>query len=139
MRISDWSSDVCSSDLDATHVHSPAGGQGMNACMQDAFNLGWKLALMIQKRSPHNVLESYATERRPIAEQVTAGADRMHQILFNASIPVADRFKLTQDPNWHDEAIMRISALSHNYRGVDRKSTRLNSSHSCASRMTSHN
>lgn len=104
---------------DATHVHSPAGGQGMNACMQDAFNLGWKLALMIQKRSPHNVLESYATERRPIAEQVTAGADRMHQILFNASIPVADRFKLTQDPNWHDEAIMRISALSHNYRGVD--------------------
>src|SRR3546814_19956718 len=74
---------------------------------------------MIQKLSPHNVLESYATERRPIAEQVTAGADRMHQILFNASIPVADRFKLTQDPNWHDEAIMRISALSHNYRGVD--------------------
>src|SRR3546814_4600987 len=99
---------------DATHVHSPAGGQGMNACMQDAFNLGWKLALMIQKRSPHNVLESYATERRPIADQVTAGADRMHQILFNASIPVADRFKLTHDPNLHADAIMRISTLSHN-------------------------
>ncbi|GAA4356368.1 FAD-dependent monooxygenase [Variovorax defluvii] len=104
---------------DATHVHSPAGGQGMNACMQDAFNLGWKLALLIQRRAQPGVLESYGAERRPIAQQVTAGADRMHQILFNASIPVAERFKLTQDPAWHDEAILRISALSHNYRGVD--------------------
>ena len=104
---------------DATHVHSPAGGQGMNACMQDAFNVGWKLALVIQGRARDGILQTYADERRPIAEQVTEGADRMHQILFNASIPVAERFKLTQNPSWHSEAILRISGLSHNYRGVD--------------------
>ncbi|MGQ0620893.1 MAG: FAD-dependent monooxygenase [Panacagrimonas sp.] len=104
---------------DATHVHSPAGGQGMNACMQDAFNLGWKLAALIRGEAHEAILDTYPTERRPIAEQVTQGADRMHQILFNAAIPVSERFELTQDPNWHDEAILRISALSHNYRGVD--------------------
>lgn len=104
---------------DATHVHSPAGGQGMNACMQDAFNLGWKLSLLIRGEAQESILDTYPAERRPIAEQVTQGADRMHQILFNASIPVNERFELTQDPNWHDEAILRISALSHNYRGVD--------------------
>ena len=44
----------------------------------------------------------------------------MHQILFNATVPTAaQRFRLTQDPGWHYEAILRISALSHNYRGVD--------------------
>lgn len=104
---------------DATHVHSPAGGQGMNACMQDAFNLGWKLALLIRGLGQASILTTYPDERRPIAEQVTQGADRMHQVLFNAAIPVNERFKLTQDPNWHDEAIMRISGLSHNYRGID--------------------
>jgi 2-polyprenyl-6-methoxyphenol hydroxylase-like FAD-dependent oxidoreductase len=104
---------------DATHVHSPAGGQGMNACMQDAFNLGWKLALILHGRAQRGVLATYAAERRPIAEQVTSGSERMAQILFNAAVPVAERFKLTQDPAWHDEAILRISALSHNYRGVD--------------------
>ncbi|MGH8411702.1 MAG: FAD-dependent monooxygenase, partial [Pseudomonas sp.] len=104
---------------DATHVHSPAGGQGMNACMQDAFNLGWKLALVVKEKGAPGILDSYREERRPIARQVTEGADRMHQILFNASIPVAQRFRLTQDPAWHDEAILRISGLSHNYRGID--------------------
>ena len=91
----------------------------MNACMQDAFNLGWKLALAIHGQASPEILATYGAERRPIAEQVTAGSDRMAQILFNATVPVAERFTLTQDPAWHDEAILRISALSHNYRGVD--------------------
>jgi NADPH-dependent dioxygenase len=104
---------------DATHVHSPAGGQGMNACMQDAFNLGWKLASVINGQADATLLDSYAEERRPIAEQVTAGANSMHQVLFNAEIPVEERFKLTQDPDWHDEAIYRISGLSHNYRHLN--------------------
>src|SRR5690606_10435993 len=100
---------------DATHVHSPAGGQGMNACMQDAFNLGWKLAHVIRGYAQAGVLDTYATERRPIAEQVTDGANRMHQILFKGEIAIADRYKLTQNPEWHDEAIYLISGLSHNY------------------------
>ena len=39
----------------------------------------------------------------------------MHQVLFNANVSIADRYKLTQDQSWHDEAIYRISGLSHNY------------------------
>ncbi|WP_454885365.1 FAD-dependent monooxygenase [Sphingomonas oryzagri] len=104
---------------DATHVHSPAGGQGMNACMQDAFNLGWKLSLVIRGMANAEILDTYEAERKPIAEQVTEGADRMHQVLFNAKIGIEDRFRLTQDPQWHEEAIRRISGISHNYRGVD--------------------
>lgn len=104
---------------DATHVHSPAGGQGMNACMQDAFNLGWKLALVCRGRAAPEVLASYPAERRPIAQQVTEGAERMHQILFNAALPIEERFRLTQDPDWHASTIRRVSGLSHNYRGID--------------------
>jgi len=100
---------------DATHVHSPNGGQGMNACMQDAFNLGWKMANVIKGISPETVLASYEAERKPIAEQVTAGANRMHEMLFNKEIHIRDRYKLSQDPGWHDETIYRISGLSHNY------------------------
>jgi 2-polyprenyl-6-methoxyphenol hydroxylase-like FAD-dependent oxidoreductase len=100
---------------DATHVHSPAGGQGMNACMQDAFNLGWKLSLVIKGLAPESILDTYQQERQPIAEQVTEGANRMHQVLFNANVDISDRYRLTQDQSWHDEAIYRISGLSHNY------------------------
>lgn len=100
---------------DATHVHSPNGGQGMNACMQDAFNLGWKLAAVINRHAPESILSTYEQERRPIAEQVTAGANRMHEMLFNNKININDRYQLSRDPQWHDETIYRISGLSHNY------------------------
>lgn len=101
---------------DATHIHSPSGGQGMNACMQDAFNLGWKLALCIRNEAPLAILDSYERERRPIAEQVTAGAHAMHQIQMAHGTAVENRLELTRQQGWHDEAIERISGLSHHYR-----------------------
>ena len=55
---------------DAAHVHSPAGGQGMNTGMQDAFNLGWKLALALERHAAPSLLDSYDDERRPVAAQV---------------------------------------------------------------------
>lgn len=55
---------------DAAHIHSPAGGQGMNTSIQDAFNLGWKLALVIRGVSDQTLLDSYEKERLPIAKQV---------------------------------------------------------------------
>ncbi|WP_454062374.1 FAD-dependent monooxygenase [Candidatus Nitrospira salsa] len=58
---------------DAAHIHSPAGGQGMNTGIQDAFNLGWKLALVNQGLSPESLLDSYEVERRPIAASILAG------------------------------------------------------------------
>ena len=55
---------------DAAHVHSPAGGQGMNTGMQDAFNLGWKLADVVHGIGNEALLDSYHTERHPVAAQV---------------------------------------------------------------------
>ncbi|MEV0385633.1 FAD-dependent monooxygenase [Nonomuraea sp. NPDC050643] len=55
---------------DAAHVHPPLGGQGLNLGMQDAFNLGWKLAAAVQDRAPGGLLDSYHTERHPVGAQV---------------------------------------------------------------------
>ena len=55
---------------DAAHVHSPFGGQGMNTGLGDAMNLGWKLAATIKGWAPHDLLDTYTTERHPIGEWV---------------------------------------------------------------------
>jgi len=52
---------------DSAHIHSPAGGQGMNTGMQDAYNLAWKLALAVRGRGTEELLESYHAERHPVA------------------------------------------------------------------------
>jgi 2-polyprenyl-6-methoxyphenol hydroxylase-like FAD-dependent oxidoreductase len=57
---------------DAAHIHSSVGGQGMNTGMQDAYNLGWKLALVCRGRAPEALLDSYEKERRAVAEDVLA-------------------------------------------------------------------
>ena len=55
---------------DAAHVHPPTGGQGLNLGIQDAFNLGWKLAAEIDGWAPEGLLDSYEAERRPVAADV---------------------------------------------------------------------
>ncbi|SNS94439.1 FAD-dependent monooxygenase [Rhodococcoides kyotonense] len=55
---------------DAAHVHSPAGGQGMNTGMQDAFNLGWKLGSAVAGTASETLLDSYHLERHPVAAHV---------------------------------------------------------------------
>jgi phenol 2-monooxygenase len=55
---------------DACHTHSPKAGQGMNVSMQDGFNLGWKLASVLRKRSPPSLLHSYSAERQAIAREL---------------------------------------------------------------------
>jgi 2-polyprenyl-6-methoxyphenol hydroxylase-like FAD-dependent oxidoreductase len=62
---------------DAAHIHSPAGGQGMNTGIQDAFNLAWKLALVVRGRAPAQLLASYQAEREPIARAVLNLTDRI--------------------------------------------------------------
>ncbi len=63
---------------DAAHIHTPAGGQGMNTGIQDAFNLGWKLAYVLQGRGDAQMLiDSYEAERRPVAHQVIGHASRL--------------------------------------------------------------
>ncbi|MFJ7207093.1 rifampin monooxygenase [Streptomyces sp. NPDC098789] len=55
---------------DAAHVHPPTGGQGMNLGVQDAFNLGWKLAAAVDGWAPEGLLDSYHEERHPVAARV---------------------------------------------------------------------
>jgi 2-polyprenyl-6-methoxyphenol hydroxylase-like FAD-dependent oxidoreductase len=55
---------------DAAHVHSPVGGQGLNTGVQDAVNLGWKLAQVVKRVSPDNLLDTYHAERHPVAARV---------------------------------------------------------------------
>ncbi len=55
---------------DAAHVHSPVGGQGLQTGVQDAVNLGWKLAQVVQGTSPENLLDTYHAERHPVAARV---------------------------------------------------------------------
>jgi 2-polyprenyl-6-methoxyphenol hydroxylase-like FAD-dependent oxidoreductase len=55
---------------DAAHVHNPVGGQGLNTGLQDAVNLGWKLAQVIHQTSPDSLLDTYHAERRPVAARV---------------------------------------------------------------------
>ena len=55
---------------DAAHVHYPVGGQGLNIGVQDAVNLGWKLAQVVKKTSPESLLDTYHAERHPVAARV---------------------------------------------------------------------
>lgn len=55
---------------DAAHTHFPAGGQGLNLGIQDAMNLGWKLAATTRNQAPATLLDTYEAERRPVAQQV---------------------------------------------------------------------
>jgi hypothetical protein len=55
---------------DAAHVHSPVGGQGLNTGVQDAVNLGWKLAQVVNRTSPEGLLDTYHAERHPVAARV---------------------------------------------------------------------
>ena len=55
---------------DAAHIHFPAGGQGLNMGVQDAVNLGWKLAAVVAGQAPESLLDTYHSERHPVGEQV---------------------------------------------------------------------
>jgi 2-polyprenyl-6-methoxyphenol hydroxylase-like FAD-dependent oxidoreductase len=69
---------------DAAHVHSPVGGQGMNTGIQDAFNLGWKLALAVRGQDAPGLLDSYERERRPVAAGVLRGTDLSTRLVLGA-------------------------------------------------------
>ena len=72
---------------DAAHLHPPAGGQGMNTGIQDAWNLGWKLALAVRGEAAPHLLDSYEAERRPAGKEIV---DRAVRIAFTDEIDMDD-------------------------------------------------
>jgi 2-polyprenyl-6-methoxyphenol hydroxylase-like FAD-dependent oxidoreductase len=77
---------------DAAHVHSPVGGQGLNTGVQDAMNLGWKLAQVVKRTSTDSLLDTYHSERHPVAARVLR--DTMAQV---ALLRVDDRTGAVRD------------------------------------------
>lgn len=74
---------------DACHIHSPAGGQGMNTGIGDAINLAWKLAAVLRGGAPDGLLDSYEAERRPFALRLVDTTDRVFSVV-TADGPVAE-------------------------------------------------
>ena len=70
---------------DAAHIHSPVGAQGMNTGLQDAYNLAWKLALVVSGRADAALLDSYEAERLPVAKRLLSTTDRAFQLIVSDS------------------------------------------------------
>ncbi|MGI6856002.1 FAD-dependent oxidoreductase [Mesorhizobium sp. 1B3] len=90
---------------DAAHIHMPAGGQGMNVGIQDAMNLGWKLAAVVKGSAPESLLDSYERERRPVGERLYANT-LSQTALVSAFSPSGQALRVTM------EALLKIPAVN---------------------------
>jgi 2-polyprenyl-6-methoxyphenol hydroxylase-like FAD-dependent oxidoreductase len=110
---------------DAAHVHSPMGGQGMNTGLQDAYNLAWKLALVIKGRANESLLDSYESERLPVAQRLLATTDRAFRFIVSESwiggffrtkiMPTFAAFAMTQE-RVRKTAFQGLSQIGIRYR-----------------------
>jgi 2-polyprenyl-6-methoxyphenol hydroxylase-like FAD-dependent oxidoreductase len=92
---------------DAAHIHSPAGGQGMNTGIQDAHNLGWKLAAVL-RGAPDTLADSYEAERRPVAAHVLGLSNtRLAQTIQGGMTTRRDASTLQLDVNYRGSALAR--------------------------------
>ena len=87
---------------DAAHVHPPLGGQGLNLGIQDAFNLGWKLAAEVGGRAPEGLLDTYFAERHPVAEEVLTITRAQSELISPEPGPQAVRRLLTELMDFED-------------------------------------
>jgi len=92
---------------DAAHIHSPAGGQGMNTGMHDAFNLAWKLALVHRRRARPELLDSYHDERHRIGAMIVRGASILTRMATVRS-PVVQRLRNAVVPH-----LARLAPVQH--------------------------
>ncbi|MEU5102662.1 rifampin monooxygenase [Streptomyces sp. NPDC021354] len=87
---------------DAAHVHPPTGGQGLNLGIQDAFNLGWKLAAEVNGWAPEGLLDSYHTERHAVAADVLDSTRAQMELMSPEPGPQAVRRLLSELMNFED-------------------------------------
>jgi len=103
---------------DSAHVHSTTGGQGMNCCMQDAFNLGWKLSLVLNGHARPELLDTYEAERRPVAEQVIWAASSLHDIFMTHGKDIAQRKQTMFEPGYTEKVVNYCSGVAYTYKDV---------------------
>lgn len=104
---------------DSAHINSPAGGQGMNVSMQDAFNLAWKLALVVRGEAHPSLLDSYEAERAPIAAQMLEGTQYIHSIIMAHGQGMEERIARLKADGWNKQAVNQIAGISYNYRAQE--------------------
>ncbi|WP_328994316.1 rifampin monooxygenase [Kribbella sp. NBC_01245] len=103
---------------DAAHIHPPAGGQGLNLGVQDAFNLGWKLAAEVNGWAPEELLDSYHTERHPVAADVLNNTRAQMHLMSTEPGPQAVRRLLSELLAFEDVnryLIEKITAIGVRY------------------------
>lgn len=107
---------------DAAHVHSPAGGQGMNLGIQDMINLSWKLAMVMDGRAKPELLDTYSSERIPVIKKLVRFTELGTRI-FNSTNPVVHQVRIRMAPRAlsHDRvqnaAAAMFGQVSAGYRG----------------------
>jgi hypothetical protein len=108
---------------DAAHVHSPAGGQGMNAGIQDMINLSWKLAMVLRGRARPELLDTYGSDRLPVIRQLVTMTERA-TTAFNSTNPVVHGLlvravpKLLRRNRIQAVAAPRLGQIAASYRGA---------------------
>ncbi|HEX7081507.1 MAG TPA: FAD-dependent monooxygenase [Gammaproteobacteria bacterium] len=114
---------------DAAHIHSPVGGQGMNTGIQDAWNLGWKLAFVCRRLAEKTLLDSYEAERWPVGRFLLRTTDRAFGVLVRLmSAGRAARWvrrnvvarvlpRVMQSERWRAKAFRFVAELDIHYRG----------------------
>ncbi|MFI9384103.1 FAD-dependent monooxygenase [Kutzneria sp. NPDC052558] len=95
---------------DAAHIHSPAGGQGLNLGIQDAFNLGWKLAAEVQGWAPAGLLDSYHRERHPVGAAVLANT-RAQAVLMDSDPKIEPLRAVLRDLGAYDQVNDHLAEL----------------------------
>ncbi|NED97318.1 rifampin monooxygenase [Phytoactinopolyspora alkaliphila] len=103
---------------DAAHIHPPAGGQGLNLGIQDAFNLGWKLAAEVNGWAPEGLLDSYHTERHPVAVDVLNNTRAQMELMSLDPGPQAVRRLVSELMDFTDVnryLIEKVSAVGIRY------------------------
>ncbi|WP_327190802.1 rifampin monooxygenase [Streptomyces xinghaiensis] len=103
---------------DAAHIHPPTGGQGLNLGVQDAFNLGWKLAAEVRGWAPEGLLDSYHTERHPVAAAVLDNTRAQMELLSSEPGPRAVRRLLAELMEFEEVnryLIEKITAIAVRY------------------------
>jgi hypothetical protein len=115
---------------DAAHIHSPVGGQGMNTGLQDAYNLGWKLAAVINGQIRETILISYAIERMPVAKDLLNTTDRIFNQITSRSW-LSGLFKRYIMPNvlnlvWKNEKLRRFFFKRVSQTGINYRDSKIN-------------
>ncbi|WP_255509870.1 rifampin monooxygenase [Micromonospora sp. AP08] len=103
---------------DAAHVHPPIGGQGLNLGVQDAVNLGWKLAAQVRGWAPETLLDTYHAERHPVAEDVLDNTRAQMELLSTEPGPRAVRRLLTELMDFEEvnrHLVGKITAIGIRY------------------------